>query len=132
MNNHYYNKQLKSYATELRTQSISRAERYLWKALLSRKRMGVKFKRQRPVLTYIVDFFSQEIGLIIEIDGSSHFNNGKKDAIRQRRLEELGFVFLRFDEGEILNNIGEVYEKIAHAIYCLKDPPPTPLQRGNK
>jgi len=36
MNNHY-NNQLKTYASELRTETVSRAEKYLWKAGLSRK-----------------------------------------------------------------------------------------------
>ncbi|MBL1279895.1 MAG: endonuclease domain-containing protein [Fluviicola sp.] len=141
MKNHHYNKHLKSFATELRTTSISKAEKYLWRALLCRNKMGVKFKRQRPIHNYIVDFLSQEINLIIEIDGNSHFNKGEYDAKRQRKLEELGFSFLRFGEGEVINNIAEVYSAIAHAIYCLKgeksdvslsNPPPSPLQRGKK
>ena len=78
MNNNY-NKSLKIYAQELRTTSVSRAEKHIWKSLLSRGQMGVKFKRQRPIADFIVDFFSQEIGLIIEIDGNSHHSKGKYD-----------------------------------------------------
>jgi very-short-patch-repair endonuclease len=82
MNNNYYNPKLKDYAHELRTYSQSKAEKFLWKVALSRRQMGVKFKRQRPILHYIVDFYCQELNLIIEVDGSSHFNKGEYDARR--------------------------------------------------
>lgn len=99
--NHHYNTNIKEYARELRTTSVSKAEKYIWKALLSRKQMGVAFKRQRPISNFIVDFFSAEIGLIIEIDGSSHFNKGEYDAYRESKLKELGFTVIRFSEGSI-------------------------------
>jgi very-short-patch-repair endonuclease len=52
--------------------------------------MGVKFKRKRPIYRFIVNFFSAEIGLIVEVDGNSHFTKGEYDAYRQKKLEELG------------------------------------------
>jgi very-short-patch-repair endonuclease len=119
MNNHY-NKDLKDYACELRTCSVSRAEKYLWKAGLSRNKMGVKFKRQRPIYRFIVDFFSAEIGLIVEVDGNSHFTKGEYDAYRQKKLEELGYTVIRFNEGDVINNFPIVDNKIRHAIHCLK------------
>ena len=119
--NHCYNKKLTDYAHELRTTSVSRAEKYLWKALLSKGRSGVKFKRQRPILYYIVDFFSQEIGLIIEIDGNSHSTKSEYDKNRQNQLEKLGYTFLRLQEGDVLNSFNEVQEKIIHAVNCLKE-----------
>ena len=119
MNNHY-NKRLKSNAVALRTESISKAEKYLWKQLLSRGRTGVKFKRQRPIHNFIVDFFAQEIGLIIEVDGSSHFGKGDYDVYRQEKLESLGYTVLRFNEGDVINNLNDVYLQIVHAIECLR------------
>jgi very-short-patch-repair endonuclease len=76
MSNNYYNPLLKDFAHELRTETVSKAEKYLWKHVLSRNQQNVKFKRQRPILHFIVDFFAQEIGLIIEIDGNSHLDKG--------------------------------------------------------
>ena len=129
MNYNYYNKKLKHYARELRNESVSTAEKYLWKSLLKGKQMGVGFKRQRPIDRFIVDFFAQEIKLIIEIDGSSHLNTSEYDRYRQERLEALGYHFLRFGEGEVLQSLEDVSVKIEHAIYVLKDdlplyPPP--------
>ncbi len=121
MNNNHYNKKLKDPAHELRTESVSRAEKYIWKQLLSRARMGTKFKRQRPIHYFIVDFFSQETGLIIEIDGNSHFRKPAYDQWRQQELEQLGYTFLRFTEGEVIQNINDVGVRIEHAVRCLKD-----------
>jgi very-short-patch-repair endonuclease len=42
-----------------------------------------------------VDFFAPEIGLIIEIDGSSHFNKGVYDFYRQQRLVSFGHKFFK-------------------------------------
>ena len=119
MINNHYNKNLKDYAHELRTHTVSKSEKYLWKAL-KQKQQGVRFKRQRPILHFIVDFFAQEIGLIVEVDGNSHLNKGVYDRMRQDKLENLGYTFLRFSEGEVWNNLDSVLEQIQHAIHCLK------------
>lgn len=119
--NNHYNKNLKEYARELRTVTVSRAEKRIWKAVLSRKQTGERFLRQRPIDRFIVDFFCPDLGLIIEIDGSSHFSKGAYDVYRQKRLEELGYRFLRFSEGEVLHNLDEVFEQIVHAIYCCRE-----------
>ena len=121
MNNNYYNPKLKEFARDLRNNSQSKGEKFIWKAALSRGQMGVRFKRQRPILNYIVDFYCQELNLIIEIDGSSHLNRGERDAIRQKRLEELGCVFLRFGEGEVMQNFSYVQTQIEQAILSLRD-----------
>jgi very-short-patch-repair endonuclease len=117
--NHNYNKNLREYAWELRNHSVSKAEKYLWKVLKQGKQ-GVKFKRQRPIGRFIVDFFAQEIGLIIEIDGNSHFNKPVYDAYRQRKLLDLNLKILRFTEGDVINNLDEVLTQIQHAVYVLK------------
>ncbi len=118
--NHYYNKNLREFARELRTQSVSKAEKYIWKAVLTRKQTGERFLRQRPIFNFIVDFFAPELGLIIEIDGSSHKNKAEYDFYRQQKLESLGYVFLRFKEGDLIQNIPMVKESIDYAIFCLK------------
>jgi very-short-patch-repair endonuclease len=99
--------------------------------------MNVRFLRQRPILNFIVDFFSPEIGLIIEIDGNSHINKGEYDFFRQNLLTENGFIILRFSEGEVINNLEDVNFKIQHAVNCLKEikresPPSLPPQGGKQ
>lgn len=119
MNNHY-NHNLKKNARELRTESISRAEKYLWKAGLKKKQLGVGFKRQRPIDRFIVDFFSAEIGLIIEVDGSSHSAKSAYDRYRQDKLESFGFTLIRFQEGEVLHRYPDVEDEIRRVIEVLK------------
>lgn len=120
MNNHY-NKQLLTFARELRTETVSRAEKYLWKATLSKNQIGIKFKRQRPIDRFIVDFFAQEIGLIVEIDGNSHTTKGEYDLYRHQRLESLGYCIQRFSEGDVLNNVHEVHLQLSHVVSVLKE-----------
>lgn len=117
--NNYYNKNLKGHAHELRTLSQSKAEKFLWKAALSRSQMGVKFKRQRPILNYIVDFYCQELNLVIEVDGSSHLSKGEYDTRRQHQLKKIGCVFLRFSEGEVMNQFNRIHGEIEHAVHVL-------------
>ncbi len=74
-----------------------------------------------PFIYFIVDFFAQEIGLIIEIDGNSHSNKGDYDKMRQNKLEALGYTILRFSEGDVINNLGDVITQIQHVIYCLRE-----------
>ncbi len=71
------------------------------------------------MLDYIVYFYCHEIGLAIEIDGSSHDEKFLYDANRQNRLEKEGVHFLRFSDKEVLNVrsnvITEIKEKIREA-----------------
>ena len=119
MNDHY-NKDLREYAHELRTETVSRAEKYLWKAALSKNKLGVKFKRQRPLHRFIVDFFCSELRLVIEIDGNSHMHKAAYDAYRQQKIESLGYTVVRFSEGTVLQDIDSVITKLQHVVYCLK------------
>ncbi len=122
--NNHYNKNLKEFARELRTKTVSKAEKYIWKAVLSRKQTGERFLRQRSIDNFIVDFFAPDLKLIIEIDGSSHLNKGKYDYFRQSKLENLGYIVIRFTEGEVIQHIDSVKEKIDYVIFCLKVSPP--------
>lgn len=118
--NNHYNKNLKEFARSLRSQTATQGEKNIWKALLRNRQTGIRFLRQRPIDRFIVDFFAPELKLIIEIDGSSHLNKAEYDAYRQSRLEGLGYVFIRFGEGEVLHNLDEVKQQLDHAIACLK------------
>ncbi len=85
------------------------------------KNKGERFLRQRPINSFIVDFFCPILGVIIEIDGSSHLNKGKYDFYREEKLKSLGYEIIRFSEGEVLNQIDDVAEKIRHVVDCLKE-----------
>lgn len=118
--NHHYNPRLKLLARKLRKTSKSNAEKALWKFHLSRRQSGVRFLRQRSIDRYIVDFFAPEIGLIIEIDGSSHAAKGEYDRIREKALQAFGYRLIRFTESEVLNDKEGVLRRLNHTIFCLK------------
>ena len=71
-------------------------ERKLWYCFL--KTYPVRFQRQKCIDNYIVDFYCAKAGLIIELDGSGHYNEiaEKKDSIRTKTLENNGFKVIRF------------------------------------
>ncbi|MDY0213094.1 MAG: endonuclease domain-containing protein [Desulfuromonadaceae bacterium] len=100
-------------ARELRRNQTD-AETVLWHLLRNRQVLDAKFRRQHPVENYIADFYCHEHKLIIEIDGSQHFTSeGKqRDALRTKRLNELGLQVLRFDNRQVLLETEAVLESI--------------------
>jgi len=100
-----YNKDLKQYARNLRNNSTL-PEIILWSKVLGRKQLrGYPFLRQRPIDKYIVDFFSKDLKLIIELDGAIHRFQKKKDKQRENELKELGYSIIRFANEEILHDL---------------------------
>lgn len=91
-----YNRKLKAFARELRKNSTL-SEILLWNQI-KRNALGVEFHRQVPMLNYIVDFYSHEIRLAIEIDGYSHNHKQHYDNKRQYELEQYGVTFLRISD----------------------------------
>lgn len=121
--NKFYNKRLQQFANANRKE-MTKAEACLWKYVLGgRKMLGYQFRRQRPVSVYIADFMCKELMLIIEVDGITHQweNVCANDAIRQLRLEKLGFTVLRFDDEDILQHINHVYASIEETIKKIKN-----------
>lgn len=57
--------------------------------------------RQKPILTYIVDFYCPTLKLAIEIDGASHELKEIKDERRQKELEKVGVRFIRFTGSDV-------------------------------
>lgn len=118
LSNHYH-KNLQEFARELRNQSVSRAEKVMWNNLLSKNQLGILVVRQSPLDCFIVDFFAPEIKLIIEIDGNSQINKGEYDQYRQDKLMRLGYKFIRFNEGDVLNNLDNVRLQLNQMIESL-------------
>jgi very-short-patch-repair endonuclease len=94
------------------------AERKLWLSLRSKQFEDLKFRRQQPMGTYVVDFVSFERKLVIELDGGQHNDEEaiEKDKERTKWLEGKGFRVLRFWDNEVLTNIEGVLEKICESL----------------
>ncbi|MBI2792233.1 MAG: endonuclease domain-containing protein [Gammaproteobacteria bacterium] len=107
------NKDLCLYARKLRT-CLTEAEMKLWLYLRKKQLLGIQFYRQKVIGNYIVDFYAPSIYLVIEIDGSQHFEHTAMEADRSRDLymSELGIKVLRFDNFQVKNSINSVLDEI--------------------
>ena len=105
---------LRQRARNLRKNSTD-AERHLWYNLRA-NRLGVKFKRQVPIGTYIVDFVCLEKRLIIELDGSQHMDNQIYDMTRTDWLTAHGFKVLRFWNHDVFQQTTSIVEVIIAAL----------------
>ena len=106
-----YKPYLKDLAKQLR-QNSTLSEVILWKELKSRQLLGYDFDRQKPLDSFIVDFYCKELQLAIEVDGDSHDYSFEADSKRQAALEELGVRFLRFDDREVKQELSNVLRTI--------------------
>ena len=102
---------LQNYARELR-KKMTDAERCLWHALRGGQLNGIKFRRQCPIGTYIVDFVSFDNKLVIEPDGGQHATQQNYDAARSVFLQNKGFRVLRFWNHEVLQSTEAVLTEI--------------------
>ena len=128
MNNNHYNKSHKGLAKALRFK-MTKAEACLWKYGLRANKRGIKFRRQRPIDQYIVDFVYLPLKLVIEVDGLTHQYPEviENDKLRAQRLRKLGFTILRFEDSDILNDINGVIRNIDYEIENLQNCPPPPI-----
>jgi very-short-patch-repair endonuclease len=118
----HYDPALRKLARELRNNSTL-AEMLLWRHLKGGQRLGSVFHRQKPIDQYIVDFFSSDLMLAVEIDGESHKLKGPEDDSRQRRLEALGIRFLRFEYRIVKTELDAVVQAIDTWIAANRPPP---------
>ncbi|TDY04009.1 endonuclease domain-containing protein [Thiohalophilus thiocyanatoxydans] len=102
---------LRQRAKQLRS-SQTPAEELLWLYLRAHRFMGLKFKRQKPIGHYIVDFVCHSPKIIIEIDGGQHVEQEEYDQRRALVLKQKGFTVLRFWNNEVLKETEPVLEKI--------------------
>ena len=122
---------------------MPRAEVLLWSRLRSRQLLGCKFRRQYSVRPYVLDFYSAEIKLSIELDGESHFTPGAKerDDRRNNYIESFGIRIVRFLNSDVCENMDGVLERLAHIVNCRRNelgrlepaarlPPRPPLRKG--
>ena len=110
-----HNKQLVPLAKQLRKE-MTREERHLWYDFL--RSYPVRFSRQKVLGKYIADFYSAEAKLVIELDGSQHYEdrNIKNDADRTAFLEGYGLRVIRIPNNEVGRNFRGVCEYIDTAV----------------
>ena len=92
--------------------NATRVENILWNQLRAKQIEGLKFRRQQPIVEFIVDFVCFEKKLIIELDGGQHSQARKEDRERDKRLSEMGYTVFRFWNNEVLENLEGVLDVI--------------------
>ena len=109
--------------------NLTDAEQRLWYHLRAHRFMGKKFKRQKPLGRYVVDFVCIEEKLMIELDGGQHTENHQYDHVRDSWLRNEGYTVLRFWNHEVMGEIEGVLEAIRLAL----SPSPSPANgRGER
>ena len=110
-----HNKAIVPNAKNLR-KNMTKEERHLWYDFL--RTYPVKFTRQKILGKYIVDFYSAEAKIIIEIDGSQHYEPStiEKDKERTNYLAQYGLEIIRIPNNQINQNFNGVCEHIDNAV----------------
>ncbi len=99
-----YNPNLKTLAKQ-KGQGRVLSEVLFWQQVHKRTFHTIDFDRQRIIGNYIVDFYVKTLGLIIEIDGSSHDNKAAYDAERQAYLESFGLKMYRILDFDVKRHL---------------------------
>jgi very-short-patch-repair endonuclease len=120
---HYKNRELVSKARVLRN-NMTRAEIILWSRLREKKINGYKFRRQQTIFDYIVDFYCNDLKLIIEVDGEIHSLPEKTnyDLKRDNILKLNGYHIIRLTNVEVETEINSAINKIISFISEILSP----------
>jgi len=99
-------------------ESLTPAEQMLWERLRRKSLMGFRFRRQHPIGSYIADFFCNEVGLVVEVDGDVHLSEAqiKKDKFRDEAMKTHRLAVLRFTNDEVHGNLEAVVERIRNTL----------------
>lgn len=106
-----YDQQNKHNSQMLR-KNQTKEEGKLWHLFLSK--YEVRFTRQKLIGNYIVDFYCHKARLVIELDGSQHYEEDNRvyDQKRTEYLSKIGLKVLRFSNWDVNHNIREVCQMI--------------------
>ena len=97
------NENLTGNAQKLRRE-MTKEERHVWYDFL--KQLPESFNRQKVIGRYIVDFYCAEKRLVVELDGSQHYetNGIHEDIERDKYLQNKGLTVLRYSNLEVNKN----------------------------
>ncbi len=113
--NTIHNSKLSTNAKILR-KNMTKEERHLWYDFL--KQLPVMVHRQKVIGNFIVDFYIAEAKLVIELDGSQHYDPEglQNDEIRDSYLHSVGLTVLRYSNADVNFRFREVCQDIWHRL----------------
>jgi|SRR3989338_6303889 len=109
------NKLLTERAKELR-KAGNLSEVLFWQVFKDKNKLGFDIDRQVVVGNYIVDFFIPELGLVFEIDGSSHDDKIEYDSERDAFMDDLNLQVIRILDIDVKKNIADVYNLVMQTV----------------
>jgi very-short-patch-repair endonuclease len=106
-------RQVEERARALRRE-MTEAESVLWRSLRGQLIRGLNFRRQHPVLSFIVDFYCPARKLCVELDGEVHDqpDQAARDTARTATLVAAGYHVLRFRNEEVMKDLSSVLRRI--------------------
>lgn len=110
-----YNKSNIDSAREMR-KNPTPAEEKMRNEILKHRLWGYKFTRQKPIWSFILDFYCAKLSLAIELDGEVHKNNKEYDKERISFLSSKWISVIRYRNNEVIKNIDKVYKDILNYI----------------
>lgn len=110
-----YNKALSGRAKALRKAGVL-SEVIFWRQVRNNTFWTIDFDRQRIIGGFIVDFYVKSLGLIIEIDGSSHDDKQEYDDKREEFLTNLGLYFYRISDFRVKHDLDNVMKELENYI----------------
>ena len=107
---------LTSIAQQLRKE-MTKEECHLWYDFL--KKLPITINRQKVIGRYIVDFYCARSKVVIELDGSQHYENKgmRSDSERDKYLNNLGLTVKRYSNNEINEDFEAVCRDIHHCLF---------------
>ena len=114
--NDTHNSKLTPFARDLR-KTMTKEERKLWYEFF--RKLPCKVHRQFVIGNYIVDFFCASANLIVELDGSQHYEDKAViyDKTRDDFLSSLGYTVLRYSNYQIHREFETVKQDIWNHIF---------------
>lgn len=129
---------MKELARELRKNQTP-TEKIVWNLLRNRNFLNLKFRRQKEIQGFIVDFYCDEYSLAIEIDGKIHDKQKEYDEWRQIQIESKGVHFIRVTNAEVYRDVNILLKQIEDFINnheprkrSALNPPPSPSEHRER
>ena len=103
-------------ASQALRHNMTKEEKHLWYDFL--KHLPQTVQRQKVIGKYIVDFYCASAKIVIELDGSQHYEQKGRELDRERDtyLKSLGITVLRYLNSDIHKNFEGVCTDILRRI----------------
>ena len=110
-----HNSKLVPFAKEMR-KNMTKEERHLWYDFL--RNYPVRFQRQKILGKYIADFYCAKANIVVELDGSQHYDPAEKEKDDERTafLQQYGLTVIRIPNNAVMQNFRGVCEYIDAAV----------------